>query len=1323
ADGTVKYTPNADFNGSDSFTYTNEEGEVGTVNVTITPQDDPTIIQIAGSNSAQGRVLEDGGNLQSVQGTFIFSDADYTESDTYEPTSTFISSTGGSEAIGNFTLTPTPTASNPGQFQWEYVLNNEAAQYLDAGESIIEIYTVTINGATTDVPITIFGAEDPTEITVDVSVGDTALGEVTEDKDINDDKLTVSGKLTFSDVDTTDSENFNPTVTFTNTTGTAQLGLLTINPDGTWNYEVDNTNNEIQGLDSNETITETHTVNLNGTVQDIVITINGVDYAPEAVDDTEMTYDTTIRLDELPQYGTLQVSVDGVWVDMVAGEEYDSDSEVQFVPDEEEIKLNSVDIGIGSFDDDGSSDYVASVNDWGTVNSDGTAVTAISGNATIKTSLKTTDENDSTILTAWNGKTHIGNGIGNGDDNGLSQGETLVIDIEGENINEVTFTLDGLGGYFDESSKYATKVSITAYFEDGTSEIQSHYRQSGSFVDTYTFTFDKESPVDRFELTTSGSNGTYVVQNMTLSRTVTDEITFTRTQADGSETTESVVLDLNYNDASEAVDLTNDLPAVDTAITEGVIFTDENSSIAIDLLSNDFDDDNEEIIITEIAGQSVIDGGDAVDITVDGLIVGTGKLVDGKLVFTPSEELGVTLNDGDSKEIDIEYTISDGSKTGTAKATVRVDGVDEANNLIMTSSLIVNEESVSDASVVTSQPVAFDDASPKTGLSGKYWGYDEALEEQNTSSLDVVKQYIIDNPTADISFISTKLDYKSTGDVDQSSGVAVGADDSGIPANLVAFLNSDADSIVTIDGGSSETATDGIIAVSGNLNVEEAGIYLFTVNHDDGFQLIIDGEDVFTYSLITAPVDSIAEIALSAGLHSVEIIYWDQGGDYVLDLNMSLNGIGDNVWIESNLSNTEDSPNTLIDTPITLDLLANDVGQGISINTLSDPEYGSLEIVNGDVVYTPNDGYTGTDSFTYTIKDENGSISNAAVAYVTVLHSAETGVLEEVTDISDATVTNTDVMEPVESLTADADSTIQGDWQDNTLTGGSGNDEIFGVSGNDILNGGAGNDMLDGASGEDILNGDDGEDTLYGKSQNDTLNGGAGNDTLYGDSGDDTLNGDDGDDQLFGGSNEDTLNGGAGNDTLYGDTDNDTLNGDDGDDLLFGGSNTDALTGGAGDDQLSGDGGEDQLDGGLGDDILIGGVGNDLLTGGAGIDTFVWTASDTYGSDTITDFNVNEDKLDLSDLLQGESENTLGDYLDFSFDGKDTTITTYKDGGDSPTQTIVLEDTQLEGIETEGQVSGGDKEIVINNLLNDGALIIGDTIIENTSTPIDDEIV
>ncbi|SER97767.1 type I secretion C-terminal target domain (VC_A0849 subclass), partial [Pseudomonas sp. NFACC02] len=106
----------------------------------------------------------------------------------------------------------------------------------------------------------------------------------------------------------------------------------------------------------------------------------------------------------------------------------------------------------------------------------------------------------------------------------------------------------------------------------------------------------------------------------------------------------------------------------------------------------------------------------------------------------------------------------------------------------------------------------------------------------------------------------------------------------------------------------------------------------------------------------------------------------------------------------------------------------------------------------------------------------------------------------------------------------------------------------------------------------------------------------------------------------------------------------------------------DSLLGGNGDDILFGQGGNDILNGGNGNDLLIGGKGNDTLTGGAGADTFAWKAGDTNsgGFDVIKDFNSNEgDKLDLSDLLQGENGNNVTDltkYLQITNDGKDTTI-------------------------------------------------------------------
>ncbi|WP_460046784.1 retention module-containing protein [Pseudomonas sp. S2_H01] len=107
---------------------------------------------------------------------------------------------------------------------------------------------------------------------------------------------------------------------------------------------------------------------------------------------------------------------------------------------------------------------------------------------------------------------------------------------------------------------------------------------------------------------------------------------------------------------------------------------------------------------------------------------------------------------------------------------------------------------------------------------------------------------------------------------------------------------------------------------------------------------------------------------------------------------------------------------------------------------------------------------------------------------------------------------------------------------------------------------------------------------------------------------------------------------------------------------------SDSLLGGNGDDILFGQGGSDLLNGGNGNDLLIGGKGNDTLIGGAGADTFAWKAGDTNsgGFDVIKDFNSSEgDKLDLSDLLQGENGNNVTDltkYLQITNDGKDTTI-------------------------------------------------------------------
>ncbi|WP_079202870.1 retention module-containing protein [Pseudomonas sp. CC6-YY-74] len=96
---------------------------------------------------------------------------------------------------------------------------------------------------------------------------------------------------------------------------------------------------------------------------------------------------------------------------------------------------------------------------------------------------------------------------------------------------------------------------------------------------------------------------------------------------------------------------------------------------------------------------------------------------------------------------------------------------------------------------------------------------------------------------------------------------------------------------------------------------------------------------------------------------------------------------------------------------------------------------------------------------------------------------------------------------------------------------------------------------------------------------------------------------------------------------------------------FVGGSGNDYISGGAGQDTLIGGAGNDTLDGGTGNDILIGGTGDDILLGGTGADSFVWKAGDT-GRDVIKDFKASEgDRIDLHDLLQGENDGNILNYL------------------------------------------------------------------------------
>ncbi len=147
-------------------------------------------------------------------------------------------------------------------------------------------------------------------------------------------------------------------------------------------------------------------------------------------------------------------------------------------------------------------------------------------------------------------------------------------------------------------------------------------------------------------------------------------------------------------------------------------------------------------------------------------------------------------------------------------------------------------------------------------------------------------------------------------------------------------------------------------------------------------------------------------------------------------------------------------------------LLENDrdiEGDPLAIVSVSNGAKGLVKIAaNGDIVYTPDLGFAGNDSFQYTVSD--GRLTSSATVIVQV--SNPFAGWQQGTDGNDKLFGNMSAL-----------------------------NEVFGGAGDDHIKGGKLADQLAGGDGADHIQGMQGDDTLYGMNGNDKLNGGDGFDT------------------------------------------------------------------------------------------------------------------------------------------------------------------------------------------------------------------------------------
>ncbi len=415
------------------------------------------------------------------------------------------------------------------------------------------------------------------------------------------------------------------------------------------------------------------------------------------------------------------------------------------------------------------------------------------------------------------------------------------------------------------------------------------------------------------------------------------------------------------------------------AAMDDTFSVNEGSTVDLNVLANDTDVDGDSLSITEINGTPV----DADDVV---------TLSDGSsITLTPQDELSVASVTGSASVIDFSYTVTDGLLTDTAQVTVNVTptGGNLSNDVTLPldegSGIIANDTTDGDGNGTLLGGASF---APFTGDGSSH----SVLFDGNNDIIDLGPLDVEGNE------LSLTAWFNANQFPGNSRDPRIISKANGVSSNSHVFMLSTIRSSsntrlrgrVRIGG-----VTTTVIASSGNLNTGSWHHAALTYDGSN-VRLYLDGVQVGSRSL-SGIIDTAPSINVAVGGQPDQSTrLWDGYIDDVRILNRALTsaevaGIaagGGSAPVATDDSYSTDNTSTL--SVPAAGVLTNDSGTSLSAVTLTTTTNGTLVLnTDGSFDYTPNAGFTGTDSFTYQAIDGQ-SLSSTAQVTVTVTAAANT---------------------------------------------------------------------------------------------------------------------------------------------------------------------------------------------------------------------------------------------------------------------------------------------------------------------------------------------